>query len=180
MCMCVLYYIHAQTNLTCTDARSLPFVCCVVCCYRAVARAHTAFYEAGQMEESYKVLNQLLLNSTNENRFNDAAYYSWLLANHFSHMCSVVVSTNKDGDDEDAKSGAEREQYREKAERLYVQADIYYAYHPIYKYIVSMSQRNDSWHKEQHACLSLGRTIYFNLCRHSLQFGPIFVSLLGR
>lgn len=107
---------------------------------------YLAFYEAGETNESYNVLNQLLLNSINENRFNDGAYYSWLLANYFSHLAghnsvngdkidSTLISADDDNDDDE--SG---EDNGDKAERLYKQADIYYAYYPVYKYIVSSFQ----------------------------------------
>lgn len=67
----------------------------------------------------------MLLNSINECRFNDASYYSWLMANYFAQMSS------KHG-----LEGKEREQYRAKTKKLLHEADIYYAYNQIYNYIV--------------------------------------------
>lgn len=93
---------------------------------------YTAFLEAGQRNESYNVLNQLLSNSVNENRFNDAAYYSWLLANYFNQLSADEEKTV-------AVNGTEgHKNLRSKADSLYRQADIYYTYYPIFKYIVSI------------------------------------------
>lgn len=90
-----------------------------------------AFFEAGQRNESLNVLNQLLLNSINENRFNDASFYSWLLANYFAQLTEALPIDAANRMNESGHSGAD------KAAALYKQSDIYYAYHPIYKYIVS-------------------------------------------
>lgn len=75
------------------------------------AEAQKAFQESGKFDESRQVLERLLNNSITANRFNDASYYCWLLANH---------GTNNDDDDK-------------KKER---DAEIYHAYQYIFKYIV--------------------------------------------
>ena len=40
----------------------------------------TAFHKAGKPEEAFRVLEQLTMNAVNENRFDDAGYYYWMLA----------------------------------------------------------------------------------------------------
>lgn len=40
----------------------------------------TAYHKAGQQVEAMKVLRQLTENAIQESRFNDAAYYHWMLS----------------------------------------------------------------------------------------------------
>ena len=42
--------------------------------------APLAFHKAGRQQEAVKVLEQLTHNAVVENRFNDAAYYYWMLS----------------------------------------------------------------------------------------------------
>nr|XP_027195836.1 intraflagellar transport protein 122 homolog [Dermatophagoides pteronyssinus] len=77
------------------------------------AEAQKAFQESGKFDESRQVLERLLNNSITANRFNDASYYCWLLANH-------GINQNNNNDDDKKK---ERD------------AEIYHAYQYIFKYI---------------------------------------------
>ncbi len=40
----------------------------------------TAFHKAGKPDEAFRVLEQLTMNAVNENRFDDAGYYYWMLS----------------------------------------------------------------------------------------------------
>lgn len=84
-----------------------------------------AFHKARKNHEALKVLLQLTSNAINENRFNDASYYCWIL----SIQCLDLA---KDGN-----SIQEQSDYLEKYYDLTKKADIYYAYHNIHRYIVS-------------------------------------------
>lgn len=89
----------------------------------------TAFYEAGEIDKSFDVLNKLLTNAISESRFNDASYYSWLLANHFAFLAHDQTA------DKTNNNGTALERLR-RAEDLHKNADMYYAYDIIHKYIV--------------------------------------------
>lgn len=39
-----------------------------------------AFHKAGKPEEAFRVLEELTENAVNENRFDDAGYYYWMLS----------------------------------------------------------------------------------------------------
>lgn len=73
---------------------------------------------AGQPEESIVVLRTLTNNAVNEKRFRDASYFYWLLAQ---------ITSNLDKTEEEIKQ--QFLNYMDKA-------DIYYAYHEVYKYLV--------------------------------------------
>ncbi|OTF79443.1 Tetratricopeptide repeat containing protein [Euroglyphus maynei] len=93
------------------------------------AEAQKAFHESGKFDESRNVLDRLLKNSIISNRFNDASYYSWLLANHCNQIDNEI--NNNDGDEQRRKKMDENDW--QKLER---NAEIYHAYQYIYKYIV--------------------------------------------
>ncbi|KAF7490105.1 Intraflagellar transport protein -like protein [Sarcoptes scabiei] len=86
--------------------------------------AQKAFYKSGHLEKSFQVLNRLLSNSIIENRFNDASYYSWLLANH--HDQTVLQNILNTGD---------RSSDLANSERLNENAELYFVYQNIFKYI---------------------------------------------
>ncbi|RWS21703.1 intraflagellar transport protein 122-like protein, partial [Leptotrombidium deliense] len=82
-----------------------------------------AFHKAGKVNEALRVLLQLTNNAINERRFNDAAYYNWIL----SMQCLDQGN--------EAESEALRQRFINKFTTLQRKADIYYAYHNIYRYI---------------------------------------------
>lgn len=77
-----------------------------------------AFQMAGQPEESIVVLTMLANNAITERRFRDASYFYWLLSQ---------LSLNLSKSAEEIKLMFLK--YSDKA-------DIYYAYHEVYKYLV--------------------------------------------
>ena len=52
------------------------------------ATKQKAFNEAGFKKEAIKVLEELTHNAVAENRFDDAAYYYWLLSNEHLQIAS--------------------------------------------------------------------------------------------
>ncbi|XP_075587380.1 intraflagellar transport protein Oseg1 [Dermatophagoides farinae] len=100
------------------------------------AEAQKAFYESGKYQESKQVLERLLKNSIIENRFNDASYYSWLLANH----CNQIYNDQQNDDEQQNNNNNNSNNNKRKIEmndwqKLHEQAEIYHAYQYIYKYI---------------------------------------------
>lgn len=85
-----------------------------------------AFHKAGKITEALLVLQQLMNNAINENRFNDASYYCWIL----SMQCLDLA---KDATGDQLNNLLKR--YRDLSQK----ADIYYAYHNIHRYIVSLA-----------------------------------------
>uniref|UniRef100_T1IRE0 Intraflagellar transport protein 122 homolog n=1 Tax=Strigamia maritima TaxID=126957 RepID=T1IRE0_STRMM len=79
--------------------------------------AQQAFHKAGRQDEALRVLEQLTLNAVNENRFDDAGYYYWMLARQCLDMAL--------GDDK----------MLEKFKENYRNADMYHAYHKIQRFI---------------------------------------------
>lgn len=75
---------------------------------------------AGQPEESIGVLTTLAKNAIAEKRFRDASYFYWLLS-----QLSLELHKNS----EEIKFI-----YQEYSDK----ADIYYAYHDVYKYMVNL------------------------------------------
>jgi hypothetical protein len=53
-----------------------------------------AFKKAGFQKEAIKVLEQLTVNAVNEERFNDAGYYYWLLCGEY---LQIMTSKNDTG-----------------------------------------------------------------------------------
>ncbi|XP_066911742.1 intraflagellar transport protein 122 homolog isoform X2 [Clytia hemisphaerica] len=88
--------------------------------------AQEAFHKAGKRADAVKVLEQLTLNAVVENRFNDAGYYFWQL----SMQCLDLASQKMKGDAKDVE-----ENILDKFFEFQRKADIYYAYHPIAKYM---------------------------------------------
>lgn len=75
---------------------------------------------AGQPEESIGVLKMLAKNAVTERRFRDASYFYWLLSQ---------LSLNLPKNPEEMK--VTFMSYADKA-------DVYYAYHEVFKYLVNL------------------------------------------
>lgn len=73
---------------------------------------------AGQPEESILVLTTLAKNAVSEKRFRDASYFFWLLS-------QITLDIQKSTEEIKAEFMA-----------YYDKADVYYAYHEVYKYLV--------------------------------------------
>mmetsp|Transcript_3049 Transcript_3049/g.4655 ORF Transcript_3049/g.4655 Transcript_3049/m.4655 type:complete len:1198 (+) Transcript_3049:84-3677(+) len=86
--------------------------------------AQDAFKNAGHPDKARNMLQHLTHNAVVENRFNDASYYFWLLAMEHLKMISTLP---EDFTEEDKKNLSLFYEYANKAE-------IYYAYHFIYRY----------------------------------------------
>lgn len=76
---------------------------------------------AGRPEESIQVLNVLSKNAIQEKRFKDASYFYWLIS-------QIILDLTKSTDE-----------IKTLFTLCYDKADIYYAYHEIYRYLVSKS-----------------------------------------
>ena len=50
--------------------------------------AQRAFHKAGRPDKASQVLTALTLNAVNENRFDDAAYYYWILSMQFAELAA--------------------------------------------------------------------------------------------
>lgn len=79
---------------------------------------------AGQPEESIEVLTVLAKNAVIEKRYRDASYFHWLL----SQLC-LELKKNED-------------EIKQLFLWHYDNADIYYAYYEVYKYLVSINTCN--------------------------------------
>ncbi|XP_066967390.1 intraflagellar transport protein 122 homolog isoform X2 [Macrobrachium rosenbergii] len=84
-------------------------------------QAQKAFHKAGKPEEAFRVLEQLTLNAVNENRFDDAGYYFWML----SMQCLDIASEDEEEHD------AMMEKFRDYQKK----ASMYYVYHTIQRYM---------------------------------------------
>lgn len=82
--------------------------------------AQDAFNKANRPDQSMKMLHHLTYNAVTENRYNDAGYYYWKLAQEASRLIQPDAA--------DYKSSVER------FYEFYYKAEIYYAYHSIYRY----------------------------------------------
>ena len=81
--------------------------------------AQKAFHMAGRPDQAFKVLQELTLNAVNENRFDDASYYYWILAMQDLDMASRAENP--------IENVAKFKDHHRKA-------SIYYAYHTIQRY----------------------------------------------
>ena len=81
--------------------------------------AQKAFHKAGRIDEAFRVLNELTLNAVNESRFDDAAFYYWILSNQYADL---------------AKVESQRDEMIKKFHEFQTKASIYYAYHTIQRY----------------------------------------------
>ncbi|RXM97632.1 Intraflagellar transport protein 122-like [Acipenser ruthenus] len=82
--------------------------------------AQKAFHQAGRQGEAVKVLEQLTHNAVVESRFNDAAYYYWML----SMQCLDIARENEEKKDE----------MLEKFHKFQHLAELYHVYHSIQRY----------------------------------------------
>uniref|UniRef100_A0A673UB11 Intraflagellar transport protein 122 homolog n=1 Tax=Suricata suricatta TaxID=37032 RepID=A0A673UB11_SURSU len=82
-------------------------------------RALTAFHKAGRQQEAVQVLEQLTHNAVVENRFNDAAYYYWML----SMQCLDI-----------AQDPAQKDAMLNKFHHFQHLAELYHGYHAIHQY----------------------------------------------
>ena len=85
--------------------------------------AQKAFYKAGKIKQAFNVLQQLTKNAINEHRFNDASYYSWILSLQYLDLCQNQT-------DEQMKRS-----YLKRFNDLQQQADIYFVYQKIHRFI---------------------------------------------
>ncbi|XP_013990296.1 intraflagellar transport protein 122 homolog isoform X2 [Salmo salar] len=87
--------------------------------------AQKAFHKAGRQSEAVKVLEQLTHNAVVESRFNDAAYYYWML----SMQCLDIARENEE----------RKEEMLKKFKRFQHLAELYHVYHSIQRYTVRCS-----------------------------------------
>ena len=81
--------------------------------------AQQAFHQAGRPDQAFRVLQELTVNAVNENRFDDASYYYWILA-------MQDLDTARVSEDPSIHVAKFREHHSK--------ASIYYAYHTIQRY----------------------------------------------
>nr|XP_009938270.1 PREDICTED: intraflagellar transport protein 122 homolog isoform X1 [Opisthocomus hoazin] len=82
--------------------------------------AQKAFHEAGRQSEAVRVLEQLTHNAVVESRFNDAAYYYWML----SMQCLDIAQENEQ----------QKTEMLQKFHRFQHLAEVYHVYHFIQRY----------------------------------------------
>ncbi|XP_032555063.1 intraflagellar transport protein 122 homolog isoform X2 [Chiroxiphia lanceolata] len=82
--------------------------------------AQKAFHKAGRQTEAVKVLEQLTHNAVVESRFNDAAYYYWML----SVQCLDIAQENEQ----------QKTEMLQKFHHFQHLAEVYHAYHFIHRY----------------------------------------------
>ncbi|NXM73887.1 IF122 protein, partial [Serilophus lunatus] len=82
--------------------------------------AQKAFHKAGRQREAVRVLEQLTHNAVVENRFNDAAYYYWML----SMQCLDIAQENKQ----------QKTEMLQKFHHFQHLAEVYHVYHFIQRY----------------------------------------------
>ncbi|KAM6345384.1 intraflagellar transport protein 122 homolog isoform 11-T14 [Alca torda] len=82
--------------------------------------AQKAFHKAGRQSEAVRVLEQLTHNAVVESRFNDAAYYYWML----SMQCLDIAQENEQ----------QKTEMLQKFHHFQRLAEIYHVYHSIQRY----------------------------------------------
>ncbi|XP_042736782.1 intraflagellar transport protein 122 homolog isoform X2 [Lagopus leucura] len=82
--------------------------------------AQKAFHKAGRQREAVRVLEQLTHNAVVESRFNDAAYYYWML----SMQCLDIAQENED----------QKTEMLQKFHHFQQLAEVYHVYHYIQRY----------------------------------------------
>lgn len=87
--------------------------------------AQAAFAKGGKPERAFEMLEQLTHNAVLENRYNDAGYYYWRLAQE--NLKLVATSDPNKPAVGDREKVAKFKQFQRKAE-------LYYAYHSIYRF----------------------------------------------
>jgi intraflagellar transport protein 122 len=86
--------------------------------------AQDAFKKAGRPDQALRMLEHLTLNAVTENRYNDAGYYYW-------HLASEALKKIHAEDTPDHQTDLA---LRKRFMSYYHQAEMYYAYHSIYRY----------------------------------------------
>ncbi|XP_059679507.1 intraflagellar transport protein 122 homolog isoform X4 [Gavia stellata] len=82
--------------------------------------AQKAFHKAGRQSEAVRVLEQLTHNAVVESRFNDAAYYYWML----SMQCLDIAQVNEQ----------QKTEMLQKFHHFQHLAEVYHVYHSIQRY----------------------------------------------
>ncbi|KAM9276934.1 intraflagellar transport protein 122 homolog isoform 6-T6 [Morus bassanus] len=82
--------------------------------------AQKAFHKAGRQSEAVRVLEQLTHNAVVESRFNDAAYYYWML----SMQCLDIAQENEQ----------QKNEMLQKFHHFQHLAEVYHVYHSIQRY----------------------------------------------
>ncbi|XP_065605530.1 intraflagellar transport protein 122 homolog isoform X2 [Cyrtonyx montezumae] len=82
--------------------------------------AQKAFHKAGRQREAVRVLEQLTHNAVVESRFNDAAYYYWML----SMQCLDIARENEE----------QKNEMLQKFHHFQQLAEVYHVYHYIQRY----------------------------------------------
>ncbi|XP_061218519.1 intraflagellar transport protein 122 homolog isoform X2 [Neopsephotus bourkii] len=82
--------------------------------------AQKAFHKAGRQSEAMRVLEQLTHNAVMESRFNDAAYYYWML----SMQCLDIAQENEQ----------QKTEMLQKFHHFQHLAEVYHVYHIIHRY----------------------------------------------
>lgn len=82
--------------------------------------AQKAFHKAGRQREAVRVLEQLTHNAVLESRFNDAAYYYWML----SMQCLDIAQENEQ----------QKTEMLQKFHHFQHLAEVYHVYHAIQRY----------------------------------------------
>ncbi|XP_051483300.1 intraflagellar transport protein 122 homolog isoform X3 [Apus apus] len=82
--------------------------------------AQKAFHKAGRQGEAVRVLEQLTHNAVAESRFNDAAYYYWML----SMQCLEMAQENEQ----------QKAEMLQKFHHFQHLAEVYHVYHSIHRY----------------------------------------------
>ena len=101
--------------------------------------AQKAFHKAGKPEDAFKVLEQLTMNAVNENRFDDAGYYYWML----SMQCLDLAAEEKSSNDDEQEIPTNNQQPTESKKQAMMakfkdyqkRASMYYVYHTIQRYM---------------------------------------------
>ncbi|NXG62594.1 IF122 protein, partial [Hemiprocne comata] len=82
--------------------------------------AQKAFHKAGRQREAVRVLEQLTHNAVAESRFNDAAYYYWML----SMQCLEIAQENEQ----------QKAEMLQKFHHFQHLAEVYHVYHSVHRY----------------------------------------------
>lgn len=95
--------------------------------------AQAAFAKGGKPERAFEMLEQLTANAVLENRYNDAGYYYWRLAQENLKLVQSV--------DSNKPVAGDREKIN-KFKQCLKKAELYYAYHSVYRYNDEAFTRN--------------------------------------
>ncbi|XP_030640907.1 intraflagellar transport protein 122 homolog [Chanos chanos] len=121
--------------------------------------AQKAFHKAGRQAEAVKVLEQLTHNAVVESRFNDAAFYYWML----SMQCLDIARENEE----------QKEEMLQKFHSFQHLAELYHVYHSIQRY----TDEPFSSHMPE-TLFNLSRFLLHNLTKDSVPLGISKVNTL--